>query len=227
MSERTSVPDELRAAIAAEMREVRPLPSEPRRLLWVALCAAAIVPAVLLLAGLRSNAGALGPILLWGATAAQVVAGLAIVGLALREAIPGEGASGGTKATALLVGGGLQVIASLGSSLRLGGLPTAPFWHGETCAAFEVGIAVPTLAVTLLLVARAYAVRPRWAGVLGGAGVGLIADGIWRLVCTHSDLAHLFVWHTGAVVLVALIGLAAGALTASQRARRVPHRAES
>jgi len=227
MSGQPMLPNDLRAAIAANLQGVRPLPSAPRRLVWVAVCASALLGAVLLVAGLRPNAGALGPILLWGVTAAQLVAGLALAGLALREAIPGAGASAGAKVAALIGGALLQLIGSVACSAWTHGSPAAGFWHGDKCMGMEGLIALPALLVTLALVARAYAVRPGWAGTLGGAAAGLVADGTWRLVCPYCNLAHLLVWHSGAVALLALAGFAAGALTASLRARRAAQRASA
>jgi len=223
VNERTQVPDNLRAAIAADLRGVRPLPPPGRRLVWVAACAAALVAAVLFFAGLRPNGGSLGPLLLWGVTAVQLIVGVALCGLALREAVPGAGASTSGKAAALGAGACFQVFASVACADATGGSPAAPFWQGDKCMGLEIVIALPALLVTAALVARAYAVRPEWAGALGGVGAGLVADAIWRLVCPYCDLVHLLVWHSGAIALLALVGLAAGALTSWQRARRVAH----
>jgi hypothetical protein len=217
------LPERLRQAIEADHRPVHPLPRAERRVVWVALCAAVLLAVAPAAFGRRSNAAELGAIVFWGATAAQCAVGLLLAWLALREAIPAAGASLNRRAAALAGGVVFQVLASLAGWARLGGAPAAAFSHGSTCAALETVIAIPALIVTLVLVARAYAVRPGWAGVLGGMGSGLIADGAWRLVCPYGDLTHLLVWHTGAVVLLALLGLVAGTLIGSQRTRGARH----
>jgi hypothetical protein len=80
-------------------------------------------------------------------------------------------------------------------------------------------MALPALALTVLLVARAYAVRPRWAGVLGGAGTGLLTDGVWHLICPFADLGHVLVWHGGSVLALAVFGWLAGSVVAGIRRR--------
>ena len=62
----------------------------------------------------------------------------------------------------------------------------------------------------MVLVARAYAVRPRWAGLLGGAGAGVLTDGVWHLICPYADLLHVLVWHGGAVLALAVSGWIVG-----------------
>jgi hypothetical protein len=75
----------------------------------------------------------------------------------------------------------------------------------------ESTLALPALALTLGLVWRAYAVRPRWAGVLGGVGAGLVTDGVWHMICPYAELSHVLVWHAGAVLALAGLGWLLGA----------------
>jgi hypothetical protein len=213
------VPQALRRALEADHRRVRPLPPPSRRMLWVALCAAALLVAVPLAAGLRPNAARLGLLLLWGGTAVQLASGLALVVLALREAIPGAGLGRGAAAAALAGGIAVQVLISLAGAAIAHTIPAAPFFGGAKCMGLEEAIGAPALLVAAVLIARAYAVRPAWAGLLGGAGAGLIADGVWRLVCPYEDVAHLLVWHTGAVLLLAAAGWTAGAVVTWCRRR--------
>jgi hypothetical protein len=83
----------------------------------------------------------------------------------------------------------------------------------------ESTLAIPALALTMVLVARAYAVRPRWAGALGGAGVGVVTDGIWHLICPYADLSHVLVWHGGAVLALASFGWLVGCIVEGIRRR--------
>jgi hypothetical protein len=69
-------------------------------------------------------------------------------------------------------------------------------------------IAIVPIAL-ILLVARAFPLRPRLAGALYGIGAGLIADAGWRLFCHFSDPVHVFGAHTlgiAVVVLIAIVG---------------------
>jgi hypothetical protein len=51
-------------------------------------------------------------------------------------------------------------------------------------------------------------------------GAGLVADGVWHLICPRSDLAHLLVWHGGATVVMTGFGLALGLLYERRATRR-------
>jgi hypothetical protein len=88
----------------------------------------------------------------------------------------------------------------------------------------ESTLALPALALTMVLVGRAYAVRPRWAGVLGGAGAGVVTDGIWHLICPFADLSHVLVWHGGAVLALAALGWIVGTAVEVVRRRALSSR---
>jgi hypothetical protein len=66
------------------------------------------------------------------------------------------------------------------------------------------------MAVTLWLVFRALPLRPSVAGLLGGAGAAVTADALTHVLCPMSDLRHVLVWHTGAMVVLMLLGWAIG-----------------
>jgi hypothetical protein len=73
-----------------------------------------------------------------------------------------------------------------------------------------------------VLVGRAYAVRPRWAGVLGGAGAGVLTDGVWHLICPNAELSHVLAWHGGAVLALAGLGWVLGAAIEAWRRSHLP-----
>lgn len=218
MSTERRVPDDLMRRVSADLEPVRPLPSPFARVAWVALVGMAVMLAVLTLAGVREDAPVLGMWLTWGAAAVEMVAGLVLVGLALREAIPGRGSAAGTVAMAVAGGAAVQVAVAIVTWMHDSG-PAVAFGAGAACFADGIAIGVPPLLLTLWLAARAYPVRPRWAGLLGGTGSGLLADGIEHTICPVSDLRHVLVWHAGAFIALAAIGYAAG-LTREWWARR-------
>jgi len=90
--------------------------------------------------------------------------------------------------------------------------------HGLSCFGFEVLLGVPALILVAILVVRAAPLRAARAGVLGGAGAGLVAEGIYRLHCPITDLRHVLIWHGAAIVALALAGAVAG--LAWERAQR-------
>jgi hypothetical protein len=63
---------------------------------------------------------------------------------------------------------------------------------------------------TLLLVFNALPLRAAVAGMLGGVAAAIAADAVNHLLCPASDLHHVLVWHSGAVVLFMNLGLVIG-----------------
>ena len=78
------------------------------------------------------------------------------------------------------------------------------------CLRNELVISIPAVLLTLFLVLRALPLRPCITGLLGGAGAGLVADGINHLLCPVSDLRHVLVWPTGAILVLMTLGWIAG-----------------
>jgi hypothetical protein len=154
----------------------------------------------------------------------ECITGLGLAVLALREAVPGSGVTRPVGSAALAAGAGVLILLAVLSWLRRG-VPVGSFPpEGAHCFAMESTLALPALALTMVLVGRAYAVRPRWAGVLGGAGAGVVTDGIWHLVCPYAQLSHVLVWHGGAVLALATLGWLLGAAIEAGRRSRLPSR---
>ena len=65
-----------------------------------------------------------------------------------------------------------------------------------------------------------------FAGLLAGAGAGLMAEGVYHLDCPITHPAHVLVWHGSAILLLALLGLALGlAVDRRERGRMEARRA--
>jgi len=214
MSGRPRPPEELRRAIVADLRPVRPLRPPALRAVVVAAWVPAGAALVLGLLGLRGDAPTLG----WSMTLLPLVLesalGLLLVGLALAEAVPARGAARTTGAAALaLAAVFFAAQAALTRSVSAGAsVPNPLTTHGVHCFAFQFLAGVPAIVLTAFLVARAAPLHARWAGLLGGAGGGLIADGVYRLHCPITDLRHVLVWHSAGIAALAVAGLAAGFL---------------
>lgn len=212
-------PAGLRRAIAADLRPVRPLPPAWRRALWLTLPAAVVLWSAWSRFGVRGDAALLGPVVLWAASGFQLLAGGVLVALALRLAIPGEGL--GRRAAWLAVGLLLAwLVAVNGAAWWLSPSPVpagreAFFWR--VCTGRELLMAGPLLVVGLVLLRRAYALRPAIGGALCGLGAGLIVDSGWRTVCSISAGGHILDAHLLPILASSLLGALAGALLGRRR----------
>jgi hypothetical protein len=204
-------PESLRAAIAADLRPVRPLPPPSRRVLALAPVAALLLVAAPTVFWLRLDAPVLGWWALWGLSAAQAVAGLVLIRVALDEAVPGRQRDGAGLA-ALGSAGVLLVVGVTLASASLSLVPLrAPLVVGGMCFTGSLVSAVPLVVLAGVLAARAFPLRPAVAGALYGLGAGLVADGGWRLFCEFGEPSHVLAAHLGAVL--AATGLGAGLAT--------------
>ena len=216
-----TLPDSLRSAVENDLEPVRPLPAAWRRALWVAALAVAVCAAVLAMMPLRSDLGGMPLWLGWGCSFVELLMGVGLVCLALREAVPGSSAPLGAVTGAIALGMTMQVVVAIATWMYSPGMAVEG-WAlsgGIGCLKHDTAMALPTFVLTLWLVARALPLRAPLAGVLGGAGAGLAADAIIHLLCPVSDLRHVLLWHTGTMVLLMLVGWIFGRIWQSLRWR--------
>jgi len=206
------LPETLRRAIADDLDPVRPLHPWWMRAMLAVSVAAVILAAVLATAGLRADMDHIPMWLSWGSSSFQLALAFLLIGLAMRESVPGRGAPLGTVRAAAALALAVQVLIGITTSFH-----SAPFaahgggiTAGMGCFAHESAMALPIFAVTLLLVFTAYPLRAPTAGLLGGAGATLGSDAVIHLLCPKSDLAHVLMWHTGSVVFFMALGWLAG-----------------
>ncbi len=223
------LPEALRRALAADPKPVSPLAPPLVRALLAAVWAVCALFLVLALLGLRGDAARLGPLLTWGPALAQVALGLVLVSLALAAAVPGRGA-----ATALSALAAVAAVTALAAEAVLArraspGIQVPDPWlvHGPACFSMTVLFGISALVLVAALVARTSPLRTTLPALLGGAGCGVMAEGIFRLHCGITDLRHVLVWHSGAVVVLALAGLAAGLAWDRREAARMAARLSS
>jgi hypothetical protein len=202
------LPPPLRAAVAADIRPVRALPPPARRVLPVLPIALGLLVFSVGLFGLRRDAPSLGLLLTWGASSAEMLLGVLLIGAALRESVPGTTLPRRTIAAAVAAAAAMVVVItwSTWSIAPYQGSPRAFGFVWRVCFGAMVVTALPPLAVALWLVARAYPLRPRIAGAMSGLGAGLLSDAGWRLFCHFGDPRHVLGAHTLAVLVACLIG---------------------
>jgi hypothetical protein len=202
------IPARLRTAVERDLRPVAPLARPAIRSLALLPFALLLLVASVVAFGLRRDAGALGLMRTWGASTLQMALGLTLVAGALREAVPGTTLSrralGTSFATAMIAVLTITWMTWSASPTRVS--PRAISYVWRICFEATIISALPALFVSGWLVARAFPLRPRFAGALYGLGAGLMADAGWRLFCHFSDPAHVFAAHTAAVAVTCGLG---------------------
>ena len=211
------LPDSLRRAIGDEIPPVRPLPPVWIRTV-VAVAVAAVGLGVVVVAFRLSPRPDMDQIpmwLSWGCTLLQLVVGVVLVGMALREAVPGHGVPIGAVSIAVGTGLLMQILVGIATWMHSPGMPLLDgqgVAMGITCATHDTTLALPALVVTLWLVFRALPLRPSVAGLLGGTGAAVTADAVIHVLCPMSDLRHVLVWHSGVLIGLVVVGWAVGKL---------------
>jgi len=211
------LPEALRRSIADDLGPVRPLPPAWMRTLQAAAVAAIGLALVIFVFKLspRPDMEQLPMWLSWGCTVLQLGVGVLLLGMALREAVPGQGVPIGAVALGVGTAVLIQILVGIATWMHSTGMPLEKghgLSAGITCTTHDVAMALPALLVTLWLVFRALPLRPSIAGLLGGAGAAVTADAITHILCPMSDLRHVLVWHTGALIGLMLVGWIAGKL---------------
>ncbi len=209
-----SLPNSLREAIESDHQPVRPLhPAWMRTMLAVATMSV-VLAFVLAKASLRPDIDQLPMWLSWGCSTLQLVLGAILVGLAMRESIPGEGLPGGAVRFAAVTALAVQILVGIATSIYSPAIamPGSGIAPGIGCLKHETAMALPTFVVTLWLVFRALPLRAPTAGLLGGAGATVASDAVIHLLCPMANLSHVLVWHSGAVILFMAIGWTAGSI---------------
>jgi hypothetical protein len=206
--------DGIEARILADLRPVRPLAPPWRRGLGVAAIAGLAAAYVTARYGIRADAASLGPILLWGLSAAQALYGLALIASALRESIPGRGLSRGSAPLLIASGFALALLVTFAtwSAHATQVPPGRTFSYWRVCFETPTLFGLPSLALVLLLAFRAYPTRPTLIGGLAGLGAGLLADGSWRTFCEVTAPSHVLSSHLASVLLLTCVGLVAATL---------------
>jgi hypothetical protein len=205
-----AVPAELLARVRDDLRPVRPLAGPALRTLVLVPVGLVLIFGMPALWGLRKNFAALGSGAAWGLSAIQALAGLLIVGLALREAVPGRELRASTVAAMLGAGAALFfALTFLSERLAPTVIPAGigPRFAWE-CFWMATSWSVPALAVAAWLVARALPNRPALAGTICGLGAGLMADSGVRLFCWVSNPLHVLIAHGGAILFLMIAGAA-------------------
>lgn len=217
-------PEALMRAIAQDLRPVKPSP-QPLQLALRMVPLALLVSSLILLAiGPRYDSRILGPLLTWGASAAQFVLAIVLVWIAAHESTPAGRLPRQMVYLAAAAGSLLVIFVTL---LTFSASPAtepllrvppqvnemlrdSPWMMGFAC-----GIG-STLAggVLVLFFSWAFrnslAIRPTVAGALYGAGAGLAINAGWRIACPFSTPWHALGAHGAAIIATVILGALIG-----------------
>ena len=223
-------PEALMRAIAQDLRPVRPSPQPLHLALRMAPLALLVSSVVLLAIGPRQDSGILGPLLTWGASAAQFMLAIALVWIAAHESIP-AGRLPRQMVYSAAVAASLVVVSitllTFSKSPVTAALAVPP-WINEMLrvspwiTGFACGIG-STLAGGILVLFFSWvfrtslATRPTVAGALYGAGAGLAINAGWRIACPVSTPWHSLGAHGAAIIATVILGALIGRFLGNRR----------
>ena len=204
------VQERVRHIVAQDLKPVRPLLAPGRRLLLlvpIAIAAGVFAPIVY---GHRDFEH-LGPFGTWGLSALEWAAGLVILAVALRHAVPGRGMSRRFVIATLVGAPALLLVVTIVTFFIEPTVmpPGVAFQYWIECVKWPMAIAAPMLLIASVLAMRAFPTRPGVVGALCGLAAGVLADSGWRLACEVSAPSHVLESHGLAVLLMAIAGGAA------------------
>jgi len=212
-------PEALMRAIAQDLRPVKPSPRPLRLALETTPIALLVSSLVLLAVGIRGDSGILGPLLTWGASAAQFTLAIVLVWIAAHESTPAGRLPKGTvysaAVAALLVVVAITLstfsISPVGSTLRVAGVLRVPPWIMDLACGIGSTVAGGILILLLSWMFRdSIATRPTVAGALYGAGAGVAINAGWRVACPFPTLRHTLGAHGTAIIATVLLGALIG-----------------
>jgi hypothetical protein len=216
-------PEALMRVIARDLRPVRPSP-RPLHLVLRMVPVALLISSVILMAiGPRQDSGILGPLLTWGASAAQFALAVVLVWIAAHESTPAGRLPRqlvySAAAAAFLVVVSITLLtfsATPGTAaLRVPPKVNQLLRDSPWIMGFGCGIG-STLAGGVLVLffswvfRNSLATRPTVAGALYGAGAGLAINAGWRVACPFSTPWHALGAHGAAIVATVALGALIG-----------------
>ena len=224
-------PEALMRAIAQDLTPVRPSP-QPLQLALRMVPLALLVSSVILLAiGPRHDLSVLGPLLTWGASAAQFVLAIMFVWIAAHESTPAGRLPrqmvylAGAAAFLLVVFVALLTFSTSPANEPVLRVPprvnemlrVSPWIMGFGC-----GIGSTLAGGILVLIfswvfRNSLAIRPTVAGALYGAGAGLAINAGWRIACPISTPWHALGAHGAAIIATVLLGALIGRYLGNRR----------
>lgn len=215
MSGNWSTFEDLRSALAADAAPVKPLRIAPRLVPPAVLAVLVLATVMLSLFGLRTDIAQLGNLWLFVPSVLELAVALMLIGVGLREAIPGLGGHRTMMWMGVAIGGMMQIVTAVLTHWRSPGphVPAATSLGAVAlCLLMELLLALPLLVIGFRILGQGLSTRPVRGGVCIGIGAGLAADSLWRMFCPVADLEHVFRAHLSSVVVAVAIGALVGSV---------------
>ena len=219
-------PEVLMQAIAEDLRPVKPSPRPFYLALRMAPLALLVSSVILLAIGLRPDSGILGPLLTWGASAAQFVLAIALIWIAAHEGtpagrLPRQIVYAAWAAASLLVVFITLLTFSTSPASRVfhvhGSVVVAPWIMGIVCGVGSTLAGGILVLVFSRIFRNSLAIRPTVAGALYGAGASLAINAGWRIACPISAPSHALGSHGAAIIATVILGALIGHLQGNRR----------
>jgi hypothetical protein len=224
-------PEALIRAIVRDLRPVRPSPQPIHLALRMVPLALLVSSLILLAIGPRHDLERLGPLLTWGASAAQFVLAITLVWIAAHESMPAGKLprqmvySAAVAASLVVVFVTLLTFSTSPANEPLLRVPprvnemlrVSPWIMGFACG---IGSTIAGGILVLLfswVFRNSLATRPTVAGVLYGAGAGLAINAGWRIACPVSTLWHALGAHGAAIIATVILGALIGRFLGNRR----------
>lgn len=233
MDRSTKPPEALLRAITQDLRPVKPSPQPLNLALRMVPLALLVSSAIVLAIGPRHDLSTLGPILTWGASAAQFVLAITLVWIAAHESIPVGRLprpvvySAAIAATLLVVF--VTVLTFWASPARVPLVLVPPrvdemLHDSPWIVGFGCGIGSTVAGGILVLFfswlsRNSMAARPTVAGALYGAGAGIAINALWRIACPFSTPWHALGAHGAAIIATVILGALMGRFLGNRRLR--------
>jgi hypothetical protein len=224
-------PEALMRVIAQDLRPVKPSP-QPLQLALRMVPLALLVSSLILLAiGPRYDSRILGPLLTWGASAAQFVLAIVLVWIAAHESTPAGRLPRQMVYLAATAGSLLVIFVTLLTFstspateplLRVPPRVNEMLRDSPWIMGFACGIG-STLAGGILVLffswvfRNSLAIRPTVSGALYGAGAGLAINAGWRIACPFSTPWHALGAHGAAIIATVILGALMGRYLGNRR----------
>ena len=224
-------PEALMRAVARDLRPVRPSPKPLQMALRMVPIALLVSSLILLAIGLRYDSGILGPLLTWGASAAQFALAIALVWIAAHESTP-SGRLPRRMVYSTAVAASIVVVSV--TLLTFSASPTiepvlrvpprvnemlrdSPWIMGFGCGIGSTVAGGFLVLILSWLFRNSLATRPTVAGALYGAGAGLAINAGWRIACPVSTPWHALGAHGAAIIATVVLGALIGRFPGNRR----------
>jgi len=202
--------ENVRRQIAGDLSPVTPLRSGWTSALVAIPLTVFLLSLVLVIFGLRTDAPTIGTWALWGPATAMIAVAYGALVLALAQRSPETTVSWLWWTVLPVVAMAFQLAGAYWTYTN--SAPLGPVgWRTEAMCFGRISLlGLPPVLAVLWLLSKGLPLRPRLAGLTAGIGGGLLSEGVYRLHCGVSHPTHIITWHTGAVLVMGIVGLLVG-----------------